>query len=197
MSFPKRITKEEILTLPEFRFQGKIHLISEVGEVQEAVDRLRKSKVLGFDTETKPAFKKGQYFPTALVQFATEHEAFLFRINLLGPDFRLYEIFEDPEILKIGVALRDDLIDLNRIRRFKPHGFVDLNELVKELEFENMGARNLTAMVLGKRINKAQQTSNWENDELTQAQISYAATDAWVCREIYHVLKQKGYIYDS
>jgi len=77
----------------------------------------------------------------------------------------------------------------------EPDSFVDLNEVVKELEFENMGARNLTAMILGKRINKAQQTSNWENEELTKAQINYAATDAWVCREIYQVLQQKGYLY--
>jgi ribonuclease D len=101
---------------------------------------------------------------------------------------------EDPAVAKIGVALRDDLVDLNKIRRFKPAGFFDLNEIVKALEFENIGARNLTAMVLGRRINKAQQTSNWENEELTKAQISYAATDAWVCREIYKVLNDKGYL---
>ncbi len=195
MSFQKKITKEEILQLPEFRFQGKVHVISTPDQVQEAINIVRKEPVLGFDTETKPAFKKGQYFPTALVQFATADEAFLFRINLLGPDYRLFEIFEDPEILKIGVALRDDLIDLKKIRRFVPEGFVDLNEVVKDLEFENMGVRNLTAMILGKRINKAQQTSNWENEELTKAQLNYAASDAWVCREIYSVLESKGFLY--
>lgn len=195
MIFPKKITKDEILVLPELKFQGKIHVISTPDQVQKAVNYLVKEPVLGFDTETKPAFKKGQYFPTALVQFATAEEVFLFRINALGPDYRVYEIFEDPHILKVGVALRDDIIDLNRIRRFEANGFIDLNEVVKDLEFENMGVRNLTAMILGKRINKAQQTSNWENEELTKAQISYAATDAWVCREIYHVLENKGYLY--
>jgi len=194
MSFPKKITKEEIVNLPEFRFEGKIHVISELDEVSDALRVLSREPVLGFDTETKPAFKKGQYFPTALIQMATETEAFLFRINFLGADQRIYRLLENPSIIKIGVALRDDLLDLDRLKKFNPQGFIDLNELVKSLEFENMGARNLTAMILGKRINKSQQTSNWENEELTKAQISYAATDAWVCREIYKALEYKGYI---
>ncbi len=195
MTFQKKIAKDEILQLPEFRFEGKIHVISTEADIKDATSVLAREKVLGFDTETKPAFKKGQYFPTALVQFATQEEAFLFRINLVGPHYRIYDLMEDASIQKIGVALRDDLVDLNKIRKFEPDAFIDLNEVVKDLEFENMGARNLTAMILGKRINKAQQTSNWENVELTKAQLNYAATDAWVCREIYQVLTEKGYIY--
>jgi len=195
MTFPKKITKEEILQLPEFRFEGKVHVISNEADIKDATTVLAREKILGFDTETKPAFRKGQYFPTALVQFATQEEAFLFRINHLGPHYRIYDLMEDVSITKIGVALRDDLVDLNKIRRFEPDGFIDLNEVVKDLEFENMGARNLTGMILGKRINKAQQTSNWENEELTKAQIHYAATDAWVCREIYQVLSNKGYLF--
>lgn len=194
MSILTKITKDEILQLPELKFEGKVHLISREEDVKEAVHFLLGEQVVGFDTETKPAFRKGQYFPTALIQFATQREAFLFRINLTGPNTHLYRLMEDPAVAKIGVALRDDLVDLSKIRRFKPAGFFDLNEIVKALEFENIGARNLTAMVLGRRINKAQQTSNWENEELTKAQISYAATDAWVCREIYKVLNDKGYL---
>lgn len=194
MSILTKITKDEILQLPELKFEGKVHLISREEDVKEAVHFLLGEQVVGFDTETKPAFRKGQYFPTALIQFATQREAFLFRINLTGPNTHLYRLMEDPAVAKIGVALRDDLVDLSKIRRFKPAGFFDLNEIVKALEFENIGARNLTAMVLGRRINKAQQTSNWENEELTRAQISYAATDAWVCREIYKVLNDKGYL---
>lgn len=194
MSILTKITKDEILQLPELKFEGKVHLISREEDVKEAVHFLLGEQVVGFDTETKPAFRKGQYFPTALIQFATQREAFLFRINLTGPNTHLYRLMEDPAVAKIGVALRDDLVDLNKIRRLKPAGFFDLNEMVKALEFENIGARNLTAMVLGRRINKAQQTSNWENEELTKAQISYAATDAWVCREIYKVLNDKGYL---
>jgi len=192
--YPESISKEEISKLPIITYEGAITLIDDPTTVDLAIYKIRSAGIVGFDTEKKPTFKKGQYHPTALVQLSTLDEAFLFRINKIGFHPALKAVLEDPAIIKLGISIRDDLVELQRMETFSPEGFVELNVLAHSLGIRNSGVRNLAGIILRKRVSKNQQTSNWENDILTDAQQNYSAIDAWICIRMYRELQQKGYI---
>ena len=192
--FEKSITKKEINDLPLFKYEGKIVIAATEKQIDKAVFEIEKHDLVGFDTETKPAFKKGQFNHVALIQVAVPNKVYLLRIHQIGITISLLKFLSNDKITKIGIALDDDLIALNRKRKFEPRGFIDLNKIAPTLGIENIGARNLSALLLNSRISKNQQVSNWENPSLTEPQIRYAATDAWICLEMYNRLKQWGYI---
>jgi ribonuclease D len=170
-------------------------LINTLDQVKEVADELIKHKLIGFDTETRPSFRKGTQYYVSLLQLATEEMAFLIRLNEIGMPGLIQEILEDSSIVKIGAAVLDDLRGLRKVSLgFEPQSFFDLNEELKKVGFENVGVRNLAAMVLNIRISKSEQVSNWEASELTEKQKLYAATDAWVCLEIYKKLQYQGYL---
>ena len=181
----RKITKQEVNALPLMKYEGEYRIIDEESQVKEAVKALRKAETIGFDTETKPAFRKGESYPVALLQLSLPDMAFLFRLNKISLSEAIVSLFEDPKIKIVGIGIRDDIKDLQKLRNFKPSGFVDLNELGAKLGFESIGARNYAGMFMNHRISKSQQVSNWENEVLTESQISYAATDAWICLDIY------------
>jgi ribonuclease D len=182
------IEDEYLRSLPVAGFTGVIHVIDHYADFEIVKPRLIHETLLGFDTETKPCFKKGHYHPVALLQLSTQEQAFLIRLNKVHlPEF-IIDILEDTNITKVGVALKDDLNALNKIVPFEPEGFVDLQQFVKQYGIEDNGLKKLAANILGFRISKKSQTSNWEQEELTREQLEYAATDAWVCRQIYEVL---------
>ncbi len=189
--FRKSITDEEVAELPLSFFEGKIHLIEKVEQMTDAVNYLKKQTILGFDTETRPTFKKGQNHQVALLQLSTADEAFLIRTNLIGLSPGLIKVLASPSILKIGVAIRDDIKILQRIAPFKPGGFIELQDLVKDFGIENFSLKKLAAIVTGVRISKTQRLSNWEAHVLTEQQQIYAATDAWIAYHIYIGLTQK------
>ena len=184
----KSISKEELNDLPVESFNGEIIVIDYACDINKIMPYLKKQKVLGFDTETRPTFKKGEMNEVALLQLSTSKTAFLFRLNKTKLPEELIEILSDPEIIKVGVAIKDDILALKRLSKFSPQGFVEIQDKVKDFEIENFGLKKLSGLLLGFRISKAQQTSNWEADILTEAQIKYAATDAWVSLEIYNRL---------
>lgn len=192
--FRKEITKEEVNELPIKRYGGKIVLITKKEQVQEAVKEILPHKVLGFDTETKPAFKKGEYNAISLLQIATADAVYLFRLNLIGFSNELTTLFENTSITKIGISIRDDIKELIKLRDFQPGAVLELNQIAQELGIKHAGVRRLAAIFLEIRISKAQQTTNWERETLTQQQLAYAATDAWVCLEIYQKLSNWGYV---
>ena len=180
------ITKAQINELPLDKFEGEIVIVDSAQKITEALIDIEYENVIGVDTETKPTFKKGALNKTALVQIATRNKVYLFRLNKIGLPFELARLFENSKIQKIGIAVIQDMKELNdQYRPFKHNNVIDLNILCKSLDFKNIGARNLSGMVLGFRISKRQQTSNWEAQTLNEAQLRYAATDAWVAREIY------------
>lgn len=150
-------------------------------------------EILGFDTETRPSFKKGVQHDCSLVQMAFSDEVVLFRLNKIGFPPILEDMLSHNEA-KIGIAIHDDIRQLKQLRPFEEKSFVDLNSLCPKIGFESIGAKRLTAIVLGKKISKRQQLSNWEAKELSNAQVDYAATDAWICRLIYNELHQTGLI---
>jgi ribonuclease D len=184
----KNISNDELAELPLSSFEGVIHVIEQSHELDKALAYLNNQTIIGFDTETRPAFKKGQVFPVSLLQLATSEQAFLFRINKIGLPPGLVKILASNKILKIGVAIRDDIKILQRIVPFKPGGFIELQELVKDYGIENFSLKKLSAIVLGFRISKSQRLTNWDADELTEQQLIYGATDAWVSCDIYKQL---------
>jgi ribonuclease D len=189
--FKKSITDEELSELPLSFFEGKIHLVEKVEDISDAVNYLKKQPILGFDTETRPTFKKGQNHQVALLQLSTADQAFLFRTHMIGLSPGLIKILSSPSILKIGAAIRDDIKILQRITPFKPAGFVELQEMVKLYGIENFSLKKLAAIVHGVRISKSQRLTNWEAPVLTEQQQIYAATDAWIAYVIYIGLTQK------
>ncbi|MFT4736307.1 MAG: ribonuclease D [Cyclobacteriaceae bacterium] len=193
--YPESISKEELKELPLMTFTGRIHIIDNMKDAKSAAYHLSKHEVLGFDTEKKPTFQKGAYHPTALVQLATDEEAYLFRITHNTIAQPLLELLESEEIKKVGVGIRDDIQELQMVQNFRPGAFMELIDITKSLGIINAGVRNLAGIFLQKRVSKNQQTSNWENPQLTKAQQLYASADAWIPQEIYKLLDQKGYLY--
>ncbi|HLN72335.1 MAG: 3'-5' exonuclease [Methylococcaceae bacterium] len=189
--YKETIDNDELAILPLIQFEGEIKLVESKEDYQDSVDYLSRQKMLGFDTETKPAFKKGVVYEVALLQLATKERAFLFRLNKIGLPNGLKGILENPDIKKIGVAIRDDIKGLQKLNKFTPGGFVELQERVKDYGIQDFSLKKLSAIVLGYRISKAQRVTNWEAPELTEAQQIYAATDAWISHRIYESLNQK------
>jgi ribonuclease D len=189
-ALPSRISKDEINQLPLVRFKGKIHLIRDPADLGGAARKLRAHDVIGFDVESRPTFRKGDNHPVALLQLATHDEAFIFQLRTIEDLGPIREILEDPKYAKSGVAIRDDIKKLGEKHPFQPENFVELGAWATKLGIVTTGLRSLTAILLGQRISKGAQLSNWERRDLTQGQLSYAATDAWVSREI-HLAMQK------
>ena len=190
--FPERLGKEHIKTLPVRAFDGKIHLITEIKDVTEAIKTLRKYPILGFDTETRPVFRKGVNHNVSLLQLSTLEEAFLFRLNHLGFPNELVALLEDSSILKVGVAILDDVRGLQRLSNFKADGFIELADIAGDLGIVTCGLRNLAAIFLGVRISKKAQLTNWERPVINSKQSLYAATDAWICLEMYLFLEREN-----
>lgn len=191
---PEILSKEDLREFPLLAFEGAIHVIETEEKCDEAIQELRNYSVLGFDTEKKPTFKKGDYNPTAMVQLSTENDAYLFRMNKMGYPKSLFDFMSDDSFLKLGISIDDDLKDLQRVREYHPAGFTDMNDVAKELGSMHIGVKKLAAIFLEHRISKNQQTSNWENDVLSEPQMKYAATDAWICLTIYNEIKAQGMI---
>ncbi len=186
--FQSKISKQEIDALPVGYFEGEISLVDSKDKLDEALQYLYTQRVLGFDTESRPSFRKGQKNEVSLLQLASDERAFLFRLNILGLPSSLKRLLAEPGILKVGLAIHDDLARLNGLGNFHPASFIDLQKLVGGYGIEDRGLRKLAAIVLGIKVSKSQQLSNWEGAELSTAQMRYAATDAWVCYTMYRRL---------
>ena len=185
--FAESVTPQDIEKLEYASFPGKIYVIDSVGaEFNRAIAYLRSQKVIGFDTETRPTFTPAQpRYGVALLQLSGSDKAFLFRINKMGMHRRLCNLLASPKIIKIGAAIHDDIRGLQKHRDFVPGGFVDLQKIVWEWGIRDKSVKKMAAIIMGIRISKTQQLSNWEADNLSEGQCKYAATDAWVCREMY------------
>ena len=181
------ISPEGIEKLEYASFPGKISVIDSVGaEFNRAIVYLRSQKVIGFDTETRPCFGPNQpRYGVSLLQLSGPEKAFLFRVKNMGMHRRLCNLLSDKRIVKVGAAIHDDIRGLQKLKEFTPGNFVDLQKIVWEYGIRDKSVKKMTAIILGFRISKTQQLSNWEAEKLSDSQCSYAATDAWVCREMY------------
>ncbi len=182
------ISSEEINELPLRAFEGKVLVISEADQLDDAFEEINTHHHVGFDTETKPVFVKGHRNKVAILQIALPAKVFLIRLLATGLSREVEHFLQNDRIQKAGVAIRDDIKALQHLKRFQAGGFVELAQLAKEAGLEVESVKKLTALLLGFRISKSAQTSNWEAEQLHERQISYAATDAWVCLKIYEKL---------
>jgi ribonuclease D len=188
------ISKNDLMLLPIRRYEGPIHLVTTAAELAAAHRVITAEAVVGFDTETRPTFRKGQSYPPSLVQIAATDGVFLFQLHRLDVAAELAEILGQPQILKVGIALDYDLGALRKVFAFQPRGTLDLGTVAQQHGLKQSGVRNLAGMFLGLRITKGARTTNWANPTLTPAQIQYAATDAWVCRELYVKFRELGWV---
>ncbi|MBF0382775.1 MAG: 3'-5' exonuclease domain-containing protein 2 [Magnetococcales bacterium] len=188
------MSKDQINSLPIRKWEGKITLINSDATVEESISRLQKEAVLGFDTETKPVFRKGVTHNPCILQLAGENEVTLFQLNRLKDFSPIAELLSDKRILKVGVGLANDIDQLQPVIPFKPGGFVDVGSMARHANIQSRGLRSMAARFFGFRISKRAQCSNWEAKNLKNFQLLYAATDAWVSREIYQIMKRNDLI---
>ena len=185
------ITKAEIAELPKEEFPGRIFLIYTEEETDKAVSYLKHQKIVGVDTETRPSFKRGRVHKVALLQISTEDTCFLFRLNRIGMPVSLQEFLKN-DTLKIGLSLKDDFMMLQKRKdvHAEEGNWIELQDYVAHFGIEDRSLQKLYANLFGKKISKNQRLSNWEADTLTEAQMRYAAMDAWACVRIYNCLNE-------
>jgi ribonuclease D len=179
----------DIKDLPPLQYTGEILLVDTPGALDAAAAVLRRAPVLGFDTETRPSFRKGEKHLPSLLQLALEHRVYLIQLKRTGLTPALTALLSDGGVVKAGVGVRDDIKALAEMQPFEPGGFADLAEIAKARDIPERGVRSLAARFLGGRLSKGAQTSNWAARELTERQKRYAAADAWVCLRLYALLK--------
>lgn len=189
--FESKISKEKINSMPIESFQGEIKIIDTAKKISTAIKHLSEQTVIGIDTETKPSFKRGVIHKISLLQIATTDVCYLFRLNKIGFPAELSALLADKNIVKIGLALRDDLNGLAKQDTFKPANFIDLQNIVREYGILELSLQKIYAILFGKKISKSQRLTNWENEELTDLQKKYAATDAWATLLIYLKLQKE------
>lgn len=183
-----KIDKHAISDMPRVVFEGRIIVVTTESDADKAVDFLLSQEILGVDTETRPAFKKGRQYKVALLQVSTHDVCVLFRLNLTGMTPSIIRLLEDTRVPKIGLSLHDDIISLHRRAEFKPGNFIDLQKHVGEIGIEDLSLQKLYANFFRQKISKAQRLTNWEADILSEKQKVYAATDAWACIMLYEEL---------
>jgi ribonuclease D len=181
----RSISREDMAKLPIRRFEGRVCVVATREDLEEARSDLRSEAVVGLDTETRPAFKKGESHLPCLVQVATARAVYLFQLRRTEVFPVLSELLADPRIVKAGVSLKDDLRALKRVFPFEEKNMLDLGTVARASGSGQTGVRNLAGIFLGFRIPKGASTSNWAAPQLNAKQIAYAATDAWACRELF------------
>jgi len=193
MTFASSVTVDEIEALEIATFPGEITVVptSQCEEFDRAIQYLAAQQVIGFDTETKPCFvPKVPRNKMAILQLSGPDKAYIFRLQQVGVPPKLAALLGNPKIIKVGAAVHDDIRGLQEYRRFIPKGFMDLQRMAPAYGIEEKSVRKMAAIILKKRVSKSQQLSNWESSHLSEAQLRYAAVDAWVCREMYYRLRE-------
>ena len=183
-----RFAKDWLANLPRVTYDKNIIVIASPQQTASAVDYLLSMPILGVDTETRPSFTRNQQFKCSLLQVATHHNCFLFRLNFTGMTSSIIRLLEDTTVPKVGLSWHDDICSLKRLHDFKPGWFIDLQDHIREIGVEDMSLVKMYANLFGERISKSERLSNWERDVLTDKQKAYAAIDAWACIHLYEEL---------
>lgn len=184
------ISKQELAALETERYGGKIRVIDDLSQITDALTELKNASIIGFDTETRPSFKRGQTHQVALLQLSSDDTCFLFRLNIIGMPQEIIDLLSDGSRLKVGLSIHDDFHNLNKIQPFTPDGFIDLQTYVKQYRIADNSLARIYAIIFGKRISKNQRLTNWEATELTPGQKQYASLDAVACTRIYSTLSE-------
>jgi ribonuclease D len=188
----RSISREDLAKLPIRRYEGEVRLVTTPEDLARAREDILRERVVGFDTETRPAFRVGESYAPCLFQAATARAVYLFRFERLEAFPLLAELLAEPRVVKAGVSTADDLRALKLVFSFEERNVIDLGIVARRCGFAQTGLRNLAAIFFGYRIPKGTKTSNWAAARLTAAQIAYAAMDAWACRELFMCFEQRG-----
>lgn len=188
------ISKEQLADLPIAHFSGRSVVIDDENAVDGAIADLRSAKIIGFDTETRPSFKRGQLHKVALLQLSTYDTCYLFRLNHLGLTDQMVALFEDESIVKVGLSTKDDIHSLHKLRPFEPASMIELQSFVKDFNIADNSLQKVFAIIFGQRVSKGQRLTNWEAEQLTEAQQAYASLDAQACLMIYDNLREGRFI---
>ncbi len=183
------ISKEQLAGLPTMVYPGAVTVVDDPATARTAVRALNREGIVGFDTETRPSFRKGQRHNVALMQISTHERCFLFRLNKIGISEELKNFLENPAIIKIGLSIHDDFNALHRNCEVACEGFIELQQYVKRFGIKDISLQKIYAIIFGERISKSQRLTNWEAETLTPGQQAYAALDAWACLRIYDYLQ--------
>lgn len=197
MSVTLSISKQQLAELPTVSYPGTIVVVNTRDEARAAMEKIRHCTVTGFDTETRPSFRKGQTNNVALVQISTGDTCYLFRVNKLGITDELIGYMEDEAVTKVGLSLRDDFHVMRRGGEFEPKGFIDLQNYVKDYSIIDCSLQKIYGILFNQRISKSQRLTNWEASQLTYPQQLYASIDAWACLNIYDFLSSGKFIPDD
>jgi ribonuclease D len=188
----RQVSRDEINALPIKRYEGPVHVVTTAAELAPALHDLLQETVVGFDTETRPAFRPGESYPPSLAQFAGSRAVYLFQVRHRDIAEGAARILSSDHVIKAGVGLADDLKALKKLIEFAEKSTVDVGALARRNGLQQSGVRNLAGLFLGFRIPKGAKTTNWARATLTAQQITYAATDAWACRELYMEFRKLG-----
>ena len=186
------ISREELAVLPIGRYEGEIVMVATPRDFERAWADLAQEKAVGWDTETRPAFKVGEFYLPSLVQAATAKTVYLFQLGKMDFSKVVGGLFAEPTIVKPGISVKDDLKKLKQVFAFEDESVLDLGLVAKRHGMAKTGLRNLAGIFLGIRVAKGSKTTNWAAPKLTEQQIAYAATDAWACRELYLKFRELG-----
>ena len=191
-TLPASISREDMANLPIRRFEGDVRIVETVEDLEAARADFESEAVIGLDTETRPAFRKGESHLPCLVQAATARAVYLFQLGRVDVFPVLTQLLESSRVAKAGIALAHDLRSLKQVFPFEARNVVELGRIARYAGFDQTGLRNLAGIFLGFRIPKGNSTSNWAVRRLSPAQITYAATDAWACRELFLRFESAG-----
>lgn len=186
----RSIDKDELKELPKAIFSGQIHVVQSEAETKKAVDYLKSRQAIGIDSETRPTFTKGQSHKVALLQISSENCCFLFRLNMIGLSQPLVDLLENPNVIKVGLSLKDDFMMLHKRAPFTQQNCIELQDYVRQFGIQDKSLQKIYAILFKQKISKSQRLSNWEADVLSDNQKQYAATDAWACLQIYNLLQE-------
>jgi ribonuclease D len=171
-----------------------VFVVSDKQQAEIACQELMRAEVVGFDTESKPTFQKGeQSAGPHILQFATVEKAFIFHAHFSESEKIIIELLMSERLTKIGFDLRGDLSHISRRFGVRPASIVDLGRSFRQLGYRNtIGATSAVAMLFNRRLHKSKAitTSNWAARKLTERQLLYAANDAYAAIRVFHALQQ-------
>ena len=199
LSPPPLPTRDAIYAMPPFSGLDRedIHLVATPENVAAALEVIMNTPVVGFDTESRPTFRKGQKSEGPhVLQFATEQGAYIFQTLHKHCKPAVVEILRAKQVAKIGFGLNDDIARISEKFHIRPKSIIDLDFTFKRsFGYKNsIGVKSAVALLFSQRFTKSHKatTSNWANTALTEKQLRYAANDAYAAIIVYRELEKRG-----
>lgn len=172
----------------------QVFVVTNRRQAHLALDELMSAGNVGFDTESKPTFRKGERSEGPhVLQFATTEKAFIFQAHVVESHSAIIDALKSAELTKIGFGLGGDLRQISDRFGIRPESIVDLDRSFRQLGYRNsIGARSAVALFFNRKLLKSKSvtTSNWAARELTERQLLYAANDAYAAIRIFHALRE-------